>query len=133
MNDFIKDFNKCCEIAMLVRKHCYDIIHSDGDVEFPYNPNKSFNFKIVLPRNKKVHSVSVSIPPDANRDIHLNKNDIIDLNVIDWVVYETALFDHRGRIIYDDKLYSDGINRFDSISELIEEIKTIIENVNELN
>ena len=127
MNDFMNDFNKCCEIAIMVRKHCYDNITG---VEFPYNSYRSFNFKIVLPPNKKIHSISVSIPADANRDIHLNTDDDIDLNAIDWIVYETALFDYEGKIIYDHEFYgNEGINRFDSINELIDEIKTMIDRV----
>ncbi len=130
MSDFMSDdFNRCCEIAMMVRKYCYDNITG---VEFPYNSYRWFNFKIVLPSNRKVHSISVSIPSDANMDIHLNKDDIIDLNAINWIVYETALYDYSGKIIYDDEFYGDdGINRFYSINELIDEIKNIIERVKE--
>ena len=87
-----------------------------------------FNFRIELPHNNQVHSISVSIVPDVNRDIHLKTDIIIDLDVIDWIVYETALFDYEGDIIYDEKFYGDdGINRFSSIAELLEEINIISE------
>jgi len=61
----------------------------------------------------------------------MKTDDIIDLDAIDWIVYETALFDYEDNIIYDEKFYGDdGINRFDSISELLEEINNIREKIN---
>ena len=134
MNNFMLNFEKCCDVAKMVRTHCYHNL-SKTEFEFPYNTGKCFNFRIKLPRNSQVHSISVSIIPDVNRDIYLKTDDIIDLDIIDldtidWIVYETALFDYEGNIIYDEKFYGDdGINRFDSIRELLEEINAIREKV----
>ena len=123
------NFEKCCDVAKMVRTHCYHNL-SKTEFEFPYT-GKCFNFRIKLPRNSQVHSISVSIVPDVNRDIYLKTDDIIDLDDIDWIVYETALFDYEDNIIYDEKFYGDdGINRFDSIRELLEEINTIRGKIN---
>jgi hypothetical protein len=130
MNNLILNFEKCCDVAKMVRTHCYHNL-SKTEFEFPYNTGKCFNFRIKLPRNSQVHSISVSIVPDVNRDIYLKTDDIIDLDDIDWIVYETALFDYEDNIIYDEKFYGDdGINRFDSIRELLEEINTIRGKIN---
>lgn len=129
MNNFMLNFEKCCDVSAIVRKHCYNNL-SKTEFVFPYNSGKCFNFRIKLPRNSQVHSISVSIVPDVNRDIYLKTDDIIDLDDIDWIVYETALFDYEDNIIYDEKFYGDdGINRFDSIRELLEEINNIREKI----
>ena len=133
MNNLMLNFNKCCDVATMVRKHCYNNL-SKTEFEFPYATGRYFNFLIKLPSNSQVHSISVYIVPSLNDvlktdDIDLND---IDLDAIDWIVYETALFDYKGNIIYDEKFYGDiGINRFYSIRELIEEINAIREQTKE--
>ena len=127
MNNFLLNYKKCCSVAEMTKKYCQDNL-SKTEFKILHNSRMHFNFRIELPHNNQVHSISVSIVPDVNRDIHLKTDIIIDLDVIDWIVYETALFDYEGDIIYDEKFYGDdGINRFSSIAELLEEINIISE------
>jgi hypothetical protein len=83
-----------------------------------------------IKKEKYIHETPNLIKIENN--IASPLNDIIDLKAVNWIVYETALYDYNGKIIYDDEFYGDdGINRFDSINELIDEIKNIIERVKE--
>ena len=75
MNNLMLNFNKCCDVATMVRKHCYNNL-SKTEFEFPYATGRYFNFLIKLPSNSQVHSISVSIVPFLNDNL---KTDDIDL------------------------------------------------------
>jgi hypothetical protein len=71
-------------------------------------------FRVQIPENKfNIGFVSCSIPPDANLGLSSIKKD---------VVYETALIDTDGKLMYNDDLDYYDDNRFYSPSEIINEI-----------
>ena len=45
-------------------------------------------------------------------------------------VYETALIDTNGKLMYNDDLGYYDVNRFDSSSEVVSEIKRLVEETN---
>lgn len=78
-------------------------------------------FRILLPTNAIVKAVSVSIPPDVNKYISVE-------NFHPCV--ETALLGFDDKIIYNKGLlYEDGINRFESLQDVADEVKRIIRTV----
>lgn len=119
MELYFKDAEMCKDIAFLtcmeMRVKGHKSIISTG-----------FNFKLMVPDNPMIDFISVSIPPDANRNISEKELNAGDLEKVDWIVYETALF-KNDEIIYSDKdgFYEDGIARFWSLNELAEEISRV--------
>ena len=81
-------------------------------------------FRIVLPINEMVKAVSFSIPLDANRGISEGIMDII---------YETALVGHDDHLIYIDALGYNNINRFENLTEVVEEVMRVVEKIKEMD
>lgn len=78
-------------------------------------------FRILLPTNAIVKAVSVSIPPDVNKYISVKNF---------HPCFETALLGFDDKIIYNKGLfYEDGINRFESLQDVADEVKRIIRTV----
>ena len=79
-------------------------------------------FRIGLPKHLQNNSlgiiaISCSVPPDCNR--YLDEY---------GVIYETALFDNH-RIVYNDNIGYDDVNRFSTIDEVIEEVLRVTEEI----
>ena len=72
----------------------------------------SFCFQVF--KNDGNIGLSISIPPDAFG------------NDSDSIIYETALLDSSGDLIYDDDLGYDDVKRFSDRDELDIEIKNIL-------
>jgi hypothetical protein len=118
---FQKDLNMCCMHA----RQLQELMQNNNDLNqlgCIVQPKVSHCFRVQIPKNKfNVGFVSCSIPPDANMGLsYLKKN----------VVYETALVDTNGALMYNDDLNYYDINRFDSPSEIISEIKRLVEETN---
>lgn len=122
----------CHELARVTRKYCFNNLpkaSEEGGFNFPWNPETVPDFRIILPRNSQIYAISVCIVPginftpysDLRSDIYRNN---IDLDTIDWIVYETTMIDYNGDII--DNFYGDDrTKKFLSISELLEEIVNV--------
>ena len=118
---FMKDQNAC----MMYARQMQEQFRTDitlKELGCIVQPQVSFCFRVQIPQNKfNVGFISCSIPPDANMGLsYLKRN----------VVYETALIDTNGAVMYDDDLDYDDVNRFDSSSEIIGEIKRLVEKTN---
>jgi len=114
---FQKDLNACSMHARQLQAvmQADDTLKELGCV---VQPKVSYCFRVQIPENKfNVGFVSCSIPPDANLGLSSIKKD---------VVYETALIDTYGKLIYNDELDYDDVNRYYSSSEIINEIKRLV-------
>ena len=119
--NFFKDQNMCCMLARQMQEQ----FRTDSTLKqlgCIVQPQVSHCFRVQIPQNKfNVGFISCSIPPDANMGLsYLKRN----------VVYETALIDTNGAVMYDDDLDYDDINRFNSPSAIISEIKRLVEETN---
>jgi hypothetical protein len=124
MERFFADYSTCCSLEEKVRTIC----SSNLPKIFRISHTAGFNFRVIFPHNTIIRSVSVSIPTDANRDIHRKIRGDVTLTSDNGIVYETALFNNEDEIIYDDDFYGVmGINRFDTIQKVIQEIVRIYE------
>jgi len=114
---FQKDLNTCSMHA----RQLQSVMQADNTLKelgCVVQPKVSYCFRIQIPDNKfNVSFVSCSIPPDANLGISSIKKD---------VVYETALIDTYGKLIYNEELDYYDVNRFYSHSEMINEIKRLV-------
>ena len=120
MELYFKDAEMCQDIAFLTYHEMRDRGHESI-------APLGFNFKLMVPKNPMIDSISVSIPPDANRSISEKELDASDLENVDWIVFETALF-KDDEIIYSNRegFYGEvGIARFWSLNELIDEINRV--------
>ncbi len=115
--NFQKDLNACNMNARQLQA----ILQTDSTLkEFGcvVQPKVSHCFRVQIPENKfNIGFVSCSIPPDANLGLSSIKKD---------VVYETALIDTDGKLMYNDDLDYYDVNRFYSPSEIINEIIRLI-------
>ena len=114
---FQKDLNACSMNARQLQA----VMQADNTLKelgCIVQPQVSFCFRVQIPQNKiNVGFISCSIPPDANLGLSSIKKD---------VVYETALIDTNGKLMYNDELDYYDVNRFDSPSEIISEIKRLV-------
>lgn len=114
---FQKDLNTCSMHA----RQLQEVMQADNTLKelgCIVQPKVSYCFRVQIPENKfNVSFVSCSIPPDANLGLSSIKKD---------VVYETALIDTNGKLMYNDELDYYDVNRFDSSSEIINEIKRLV-------
>ena len=120
-----KSFQKDLNICYMHARELQELLQNDDTLKqlgCVVQPQVSFCFRVEIPQNKfNVGFISCSIPPDANMGIsNIKKN----------VVYETALIDTNGILMYNDDLDYDDVNRFDSPSEIISEIKRLVEETN---
>jgi hypothetical protein len=120
------------ELAMMTKKHCHHNLPTaseEGGFEYPWNPETVPEFRIILPRNIKVYAISVCIVadidfvPDDVLRMNIFRNNI-DLDDIDWIVYETTLIDYEGNLHYDTS------KRFSYVDELLEEIVNVRDTLN---
>jgi hypothetical protein len=118
---FVKDQNMCCMHARQMQEQ-FQADSTLKQLGCTVQPQVSHCFRVKIPQNKfNVGFVSCSIPQDANIGLsYLKKN----------VVYETALVNTNGALMYNDDLGYYDINRFDSTSEVIDEIKRLVEESN---
>lgn len=118
---FMKDENACSMYARQMQEQ-FQADSTLKQLGCIVQPQVSFCFRVQIPQNKfNVGFISCSIPPDANMGLsYLKRN----------VVYETALIDTNGAVMYDDDLDYDDINRFNSPSAIISEIKRLVEETN---
>jgi hypothetical protein len=119
--NFQKDLNMCSMFARQMQEQ----FHADTTLKqlgCTVQTKVSHCFRVEIPQNKfNVGAVSCSIPPDGNMGLSYVKKD---------PVYETALIDTNGKLMYNGNLGYDDINRFDSPSEVISEIKRLVEETN---
>lgn len=73
-----------------------------GDV-----PENCWSFRVKFPEGYPFAAVSCSCPPDARG----------------W--YETALVGADGDLIYIDELYYEDVQRFETVDELVRELKRL--------
>ena len=118
---FQKDVNVCSMIARQMQEQ-FQADSTLKKLDCTVQPKVSFCFRVQIPPNKfNVGFISCSVPPDANMGIsNIKKN----------VVYETALIDTNGKLMYNDDLDYYDVNKFDSILEVISEIKRIVQETN---
>jgi hypothetical protein len=118
---FQKDVNMCSMYARKMQEQ-FQTDNTLKQLGCTVQPKVSFCFRVQIPPNKfNVGFISCSVPPDANMGLsYLKKN----------VVYETALIDTDDKLMYNDDLDYYDVNKFDSISEIISEIKRIVTETN---
>jgi hypothetical protein len=119
--NFQKDLNMCGMYARQIQEQ-FQADSTLKELGCVVQPQVSFCFRVQIPQNKfNVGFISCSIPPDANMGLsYLKRN----------VVYETALVDTNDKLMYNDYLDYNDVNRFDSPSEIISEIKRLVEETN---
>jgi hypothetical protein len=78
-----------------------------------------------LPVNDKVKAISCSIPVDANRGLFKR----ISHSKTPYICYETALIGHDDDVVYIEDLGYEDIRRFDSPTEMAEEVERVVNEV----
>jgi hypothetical protein len=120
-----KTFQKDVNVCSMLARQMQELLQADSTLKqlgCTVQPKVNFCFRVQIPSNKfNVGFISCSVPPDANMGIsNIKKN----------VVYETALIDTDDKLMYNDDLDYYDVNKFDSISEIISEIKRIVTETN---
>jgi hypothetical protein len=118
---FMKDQNMCRMLARQMQEQ-FQADSTLKQLGCIVQPQVSHCFRVQIPQNKfNVGFISCSIPQDANMGLsHLKRT----------IVYETALVDTNDKLMYNEDLDYYDVNRFDSPSEVISEIKRLVEETN---
>jgi hypothetical protein len=88
-------------------------------VTFPDGgPGNHYCFQCRLPPTSSLHTVSVSVPPDACGNRSMDLKEYGD----EPSTYETCLVDSNGKLTYVDEADYDDVRRFYTVDELVTEL-----------
>ena len=129
MSTFL-DMETCISLTQTAYPLILDALrHQNITTTTTSTPPRGYCFNIILPTNRIVKAIQISICPFRNKDIAQQQDNDQERSII----YEAALVGfndtflyHKG-LLYDDE--DDEFKQFHSLQDVIDEVKRIIRTV----